>query len=70
MYIHVPRGFKLLWKKIIQQDGTAKEKPAMTMTDIRLTVLELLSVEIDVLDTVSFMDIVDQFAADKSRKRF
>jgi len=47
-----------------------ENKLRSTMTDRRLTALELLSVESDVLDTVSFMDIVDQFATDKSRKRF
>ena len=33
-----------------------------------LTALELLSVESDLLDTISFDDIVDQFASVKSRK--
>jgi hypothetical protein len=47
-----------------------KSKLRSTMTDRRLTALELLSVESGVLDTVSFMDIIKQFATDKSRKLF
>ena len=47
-----------------------KNKLRSTMTDRRLTALELLSVESDVLDTVSFMNIVERFATDKSRKHF
>jgi len=47
-----------------------KNKLRSTMTTRSLTALELLSVESDVLDTVSFMDIVEKFATDKSRKRF
>ena len=39
------------------------------MSDGRLTALELLSVENDVLENVSFEDIMEQFAAAKSRKR-
>ena len=45
-----------------------KNKLRSTMTDKRLTALELLSVESDLLDTISFDDIVDQFASVKSRK--
>ena len=41
-----------------------------TVTDRRLTALELLSVESDVLDTVSFIDIAEQFATYESRKHF
>jgi len=40
------------------------------MSDKRLSALEVLSVENDVLGSVSFEDIIDQFAAAKSRKRF
>jgi hypothetical protein len=47
-----------------------KNKLRSTLTDRRLTALELLSVESDVLNTVSFMDIIEQFATDKSRKFF
>jgi len=47
-----------------------KNKLRSTMTYKRLTALELLSMESDVLDTMSFMDTVEQFATDKSRKRF
>jgi hypothetical protein len=45
-----------------------KNKLRSTMKDKRLTALELLSVESELLDTVSFKDILDQFAAAKSRK--
>jgi len=38
------------------------------MCDKRLTALELLSVEIDLLENVSFDEIFEQFAAAKSRK--
>jgi len=39
------------------------------MSHNRLSALELLSVENDVLASVSFEDITEQFAAAKSRKR-
>ena len=39
------------------------------MSDRRLSGLELLSVENDVLDSGSFEDIIEQFAAAKARKR-
>jgi len=45
-----------------------KNKLRSTMTDKRLSALELLSVESDVLDRVSFVDIVDKFSTAKSRK--
>jgi len=47
-----------------------KNKLRSTMSDRRLSALELLSVENDVLASVSFEDIIEQFAAAKSRKRF
>ena len=40
------------------------------MSDRRLSALELLSDENDVLGSVSFKDIIEQFAAAKSRKYF
>lgn len=46
-----------------------KNKLRSTMSDRRLSALELLSVENDVLECVSFSDIIEQFAAAKSRKR-
>jgi hypothetical protein len=46
-----------------------KNKLRSTMSDRRLSALELLSVENDVLDSVSFEDIIEQFAAAKTRKR-
>ena len=45
-----------------------KNKLRSTMTDERLSALELLSVESDLLDKISFSDIVDAFASAKSRK--
>jgi hypothetical protein len=45
-----------------------KNKLWSTMSDRRLSALELLSVENDVLDSVSFEDIIEQFAAAKTRK--
>jgi len=45
-----------------------KNKLRSTMSDKRLTALELLSIENDVLDSVSFTDVMEQFAAAKSRK--
>ncbi len=45
-----------------------KNKLRSTMTDERLSALELLSVESDLLDNMSFSDIVDTFASAKSRK--
>ena len=45
-----------------------KNKLRSTMTDDRLSALELLSVESDCLDNVSFSDIIDKFASAKSRK--
>jgi hypothetical protein len=45
-----------------------KSKLRSTMTDSRLTALELLSIENDVLSTLSFEDIIDTFAMIKSRK--
>jgi len=38
-----------------------ENKLQSTMTDRRLSALELLSVEIDVLDRVSFVDIIEKF---------
>jgi hypothetical protein len=46
-----------------------KNKLRSTMTNRRLNALELLSLENDLLQTVSFADIVEQFASAKSRKR-
>ena len=46
-----------------------KNKLRSTMSDRRLSALELLSVENGVLASVSFEDIIEQFAAAKSRKR-
>ena len=46
-----------------------KNKLRSTMSDRRLSALELLSVDNDVLDSVSFQDIIEQFATAKSRKR-
>ena len=45
-----------------------KNKLRSTMTDDRLSALELLSVESDCLDNVSFSEIIDKFAYAKSRK--
>lgn len=45
-----------------------KSKLRSTMRDKRLSSLELLSVESDLLDNISFMDIIDTFASAKSRK--
>jgi len=45
-----------------------ESKLRSTMTDRRLAALELLSLESDLLDRISFDDILDQFAAAKSRK--
>jgi hypothetical protein len=47
-----------------------KSKLRSTMTDSRLTALELLSLENDVFSTISFEDLIDTFATTKSRKRF
>jgi hypothetical protein len=38
------------------------------MSDRRLSALELLSVENDILDSVSFEDLIEQFAAAKTGK--
>ena len=38
------------------------------MSDDRLSALELLNVESDLLDTISFSDIIDKFTYVKSRK--
>jgi len=38
------------------------------MTDARMSALELLSVESDMLDKISFDDIIDIFSTVKSRK--
>jgi len=38
------------------------------MTDERLSVLELLSVESGVLDQISFSDIIEEFSNAKNRK--
>ena len=46
-----------------------KSKLRSTMTDSRLTALELLSLENDVFSTISFEDLIDTFATTKSRKR-
>jgi len=46
-----------------------KSKFRSTMTDERLSALELLSVESDVLDKISFSDIIEEFSDAKSRKR-
>ena len=46
-----------------------KSKLRSSMSDRWLSALELLSVENDVLECVSFSDIIEQFAAAKSRKR-
>ena len=46
-----------------------KNKLRSTMTDRRLSALELLSMGSDVLDRVSFVDIIEKFAAVKYRKR-
>ena len=46
-----------------------KSKLRSTMTDNRLTALELLSIENAVFSTISFEDIIDTFATTKSRKR-
>ena len=40
------------------------------MSDRRLSALELLSVENDILECASFEDIIEQFAAAKSRNIF
>ena len=47
-----------------------KNKLRSTMCDRRLSSLELLSVENDILDCVPFEDVIEQFAAAKSRKCF
>ena len=47
-----------------------KNKLRSTMTHRRLSALELLCVESDVLDRVLFTDIFEKFAITKSRKRF
>jgi len=46
-----------------------KQTVRSAMSDRRLSALELLSVENDVLECVSFLEIIVQFAAAKSRKR-
>ena len=46
-----------------------KNKLRGTMSDRRLNALELLSVENDVLECISFSDVIEQFATAKSRKR-
>ena len=45
-----------------------KNKLRSTMTDERLSALELLSVESDVIDKTSFDDIIDMFSTAKNRK--
>ena len=45
-----------------------KNKLRSTMTDERLSALELLGVESDVLDQISFSDIIEEFSNAKSRK--
>jgi len=47
-----------------------KNKLRSTMTDERLSALELLSVESDVLDQISFSSIIEEFSNAKSRKCF
>jgi len=46
-----------------------KNKRHRTMPDRQLSALELPSVENDVIKCVSFLEIIEQFAAAKSRKR-
>lgn len=41
----------------------------MTDSDRCLTMLELLSVENNILESILFVDIMEQFASAKSRKR-
>jgi len=45
-----------------------KNKLRSTMTDERLSALELLSVESDVLHRISFSDCIEEFSNAKSRK--
>jgi len=45
-----------------------KNKLRSTMTNERLSALELLGVESDVLDQISFSDIIEEFSNAKSRK--
>jgi len=47
-----------------------KNKLHNRMSHHRLTALELLSVESDVLENVSFQDVLDQFAAAKKPQIF
>ena len=46
----------------------AKNRLRMTMTDERLSALGLVNVESDLLDNMSFSDIIDTFASAKGRK--
>ena len=55
-------------ERSFSQMALVKNKLRSTMTDERLSALKLLSVEIDLLDNMSFSDIVDTFAFAKSRK--
>lgn len=45
-----------------------KNKLRSVMTDARLTALELLSVENDILDSITFDQVIDKFATTKCRK--
>ena len=45
-----------------------KNRLRISMTDERLSALGLLSVESDLLDNISFSDIIDTFASAKNRK--
>jgi hypothetical protein len=56
-------------RTLIQQNGAHKNKLRSTMTDGRPSALELLCVESDVLDSVSFTDVIEKLATTKSRKR-
>ena len=55
-------------ERSFSQMAFIKNKLRSTMTDERLSALELLSVESDVLDQISFSDNIEEFSNAKSRK--
>ena len=62
-------GHKLFWRALIQQNVTYQKQLRNKMTDARLSALEMLSLELDLLSEVSFETIIEQFATVKSRTK-
>ena len=56
-------------RTLIQQNGAEKKTLQESLTRRRRSSSELLSVESDILHTISFTDIAETVATTKSRKR-